>query len=79
MVLLVMKKTSTIPILPAPGRLLTSAAVKARLGYRNKASFWAFVHRAGLPCIRLNARRIMFDQQQLEDWIASHSTTGRAA
>src|ERR1035438_4427330 len=39
---------------------LTSSAVMALLGYKDRGVFWDFVHRGGVPHVRLNARKIMF-------------------
>lgn len=47
------------------------------LGYRNRSSFWEFVKRDGVPHIRFNLRRIMFEEQALMDWIRRHSSHGR--
>ena len=55
-------------------RYLKSAAVMALLGYRNRASFWAFVRHSGVPHVRLNARRIMFEEQALLAWLARRSS-----
>lgn len=57
--------------------LLKSADVMAYFGYRNRCSFWDFVRRHGVPHVRLNARRIMFEEQALTDWIARRSTRSR--
>ena len=54
-------------------RYLRSTAVMALLGYRNRASFWEFVRRSGVPHVRLNARRIMFEEQALRAWLAHRS------
>ncbi len=61
--------------------LKSSAWAMALFGYRSKAAFWTFVRTAGVPCVRLNARVIRFDQGAVESWIASRSTaaTSRAA
>jgi hypothetical protein len=37
------------------------------LGYQDRASFWDFVRRSGVPHVRLNARRILFEEQALLD------------
>jgi len=50
-------------------RFLKSSAVMAALGYRNRCSFWEFVRRQGVPHVRLNARRILFDERALADWL----------
>jgi predicted DNA-binding transcriptional regulator AlpA len=56
---------------------LKSSLVMAKLGYSNRSSFWEFVRRGGVPHIRLNSRRIMFEEQALADWLnrrSSHPT-----
>lgn len=50
-------------------RFLKSGAVMDLLGYQDRASFWDFVRRSGVPHVRLNARRILFEEQALSDWI----------
>lgn len=57
--------------------LLKSCQVMERLGYEDGPAFWRFVKASGLPHIRLNCRRIMFDQQQVEDWLAHRTVGGR--
>jgi hypothetical protein len=47
------------------------------LGYRNRAAFWEFVRSAGVPHIRLNARRIIFDEAALMDWMERRSSAPR--
>jgi predicted DNA-binding transcriptional regulator AlpA len=55
-------------------RTLTAGEVMQITRHRNRSSFWQFVHRAGLPCIRLNSRNIVFDAQAVDAWLASRST-----
>ena len=38
-------------------------------GYRSRGKFWAFVYAEGVPHIRVNPRKIMFNQDALEQWI----------
>ena len=45
-------------------------------GYTNRSSFWDFVKRCGVPHIRLNSRRIMFDERALADWL-NRRTVGK--
>jgi hypothetical protein len=45
------------------------------LGYQDRASFWDFVRRSGVPHVRLNARRILFEEQALLDWIRRKSVS----
>ena len=56
-------------------RFLSGPTVMKRLGFRTRSAFWQFVHGHGLPCFRLGPCRIVFDRQQLEDWISRRSTT----
>jgi hypothetical protein len=58
--------------------LVTSAAVMAFFGYQSRPAFWCFVHSKGVPNIRLNARRIMFDPVALNHWLAKHDTSGKS-
>lgn len=57
-------------------RSLTAKEIMAITRHRNRAAFWNFVHRSGVPHIRLNSRHIIFDEQTVCDWLASHSTVG---
>ena len=54
--------------------LVKSSAVMKRFGYASRAAFWEFVRRDGVPHIRFNARRIMFEERALEDWLSRRST-----
>ena len=56
---------------------LKSSVVMEALGYTNRAAFWEFVRSAGVPHIRLNARRIIFDETAIMDWIERHSSATR--
>ncbi len=49
--------------------LRSAAEVQHLLGYRSRPAFWSFVKKAGLPCIRINSRRIMFQQDAIEGWL----------
>jgi hypothetical protein len=42
-------------------------------GYKNRTSFWQFIHRCAVPHVRLNRRKIMFEEQALADWIDRRS------
>jgi hypothetical protein len=50
-------------------RLRTARQVRQLLGYNSPSGFWQFVHSAGVPFIRLNSRRIMFDSAAVENWL----------
>lgn len=54
---------------------LTAPEVMQITRHKNRGAFWQFVHRAGVPHIRLNARNIIFDKQAVDDWLASRSST----
>jgi hypothetical protein len=56
-------------------RFLKSGVVMDLLGYQDRASFWDFVRRSGVPHVRLNARRILFEEQALIDWIRRKSVS----
>lgn len=53
---------------------LKSSQVMQTLGYRNRAAFWDFVRRSGVPHIRLNARRIIFEEAALSDRLERRSS-----
>ena len=53
---------------------LKSTDVMATLGYSNRSSFWEFVRRNGVPHIRLNQRKIIFEEDALGDWLNSRSS-----
>jgi hypothetical protein len=56
--------------------LLASKAVMYAFGYKDRSSFWQFVKTKGVPHIRFNSRRIMFDPQALNDWLSRRSSNG---
>jgi hypothetical protein len=49
----------------------------AIFGYQNRSAFWDFVRRDGVPHIRFNPRRIMFEEAALTDWLVRRSSRGR--
>lgn len=55
-------------------RFLKSTTVMTLLGYNDRSSFWGFVRSAGVPHVRLNARRIMFEEQALTEWLNRRSS-----
>jgi hypothetical protein len=59
------------------GELLSSGAVMARFGYKSRSSFWAFVTAKGVPHIKFNGRKIMFDPAALAEWEAKRTVGGR--
>ena len=58
-------------------RFLKSEIVRNMLGYSDAASFWSAVRKGGIPHIRINARRIMFDEAAVRAWLDSR-TVGKA-
>lgn len=56
-------------------RFLFSREVMQLLRYQNRSAFWQFVYANGVPHVRLNARKIVFDQRHLEEWIRRRSAT----
>jgi len=52
---------------------LKSDQVMAMLGYSDRSSFWQAVRRSGIPYVRVNARRCIFDHAQLMAWIQRRS------
>lgn len=54
---------------------LKSSVVMTTLGYVNRSSFWEFVRKSGVPHIRLNRRNIIFEQQELDGWLARRSSS----
>ena len=57
---------------------LSSRAVMARFGYKNNSAFFAFVRAQGVPFVRLNARKLVFDPASLEAWVSKRSVGTRA-
>lgn len=57
----------------SPPRLLSGTEVMLRFGYKNRSSFWQFIKSRGVPHIRFNQRKIMFDPRALDGWLARRS------
>ena len=62
----------------ADGALLKPDTVMTMLGYTDRASFFVAVRRDGIPFIRQNARRILFEAAAVQSWINSRRV-GRAS
>lgn len=58
------------------GCLLTTRQAMAYFGYSKSDAFLEFVRKSGVPRIRINARRIMFDPVAVQAWI-DRRTIGR--
>jgi hypothetical protein len=41
-----------------------------------RSAFWQFVYSNGVPYVRVGARKIMFNEQAVADWIARRSVGG---
>lgn len=70
-----MNKTTSLETLAA-NPLRGSKWAMSRLGYlpEQRVAFWQFCASNAVPMVRLSARRIMFDERQLEDFINRRST-----
>jgi hypothetical protein len=62
------------PIPTTPKPLLSTDAVMKFLGYRSPWGLMRFVRSHGVPFIQLNPCRIMFDEDQLQAWLASRTS-----
>jgi len=64
----------------ASGRILSTEETMALLGYGDSTSFWQAVRRAGIPFVRISARRAVFRERDLESWLDARTIgfTGRA-
>lgn len=47
------------------------------LGYADRSSFWKAVKRDGVPYIRVNRRRIVFEAVAIRSWLDSRTVTGQ--
>lgn len=50
--------------------------VMQSLGYTDRGAFWNFVRRSGVPHVRLNQRRILFERTALDAWLSVRSVGG---
>ena len=57
----------------ADARFLTKENVKPITGHKDDSAFWQFVHRNGVPFVRLGARRIVFEESSLRAWLNSRT------
>jgi hypothetical protein len=58
------------------GRMLSGKEVAAMFGYKNRASFWSFCAREGVPICRLSSHTIRFPAAALKAWLQKRSNTG---
>jgi hypothetical protein len=52
---------------------VSSDKVRQLLGYTNRSSFFQAVRQAGIPYVRINARRIIFPVAGVRAWLASRT------
>ena len=64
-----MTQTRIKPTAPVNERFIKPEAAMAELCYTDKSAFWTFVHASGVPHVRLNARRILFERASLNAWL----------
>lgn len=63
-------KDFKINVAPLGGaQFLTPKAVFALLGYSDPSTAWKAVKKAGVPYVRINARRIIFEESQVRAWL----------
>lgn len=51
----------------------------ATLNFKDRGAFWATVWREGIPCVRVSAKKVIFDAAALDAWLASRSNSGRVS
>ena len=54
-------------------RLLTMAEVMNHFRYGDRDAFMRFVKKSGMPRIRINRRRVMFDPIAVQAWVDRRS------
>ena len=57
------------PALLGSGRILSTTETMAITGHSDRTSFWQSVKRAGIPYVRISARRAIFRETDLEAWM----------
>lgn len=65
--------THSSPSLIGSGRILQTAEVMRLLGYGDCTTFWQAARRAGLPHIRVSARKAVFRERDVERWMDSRT------
>lgn len=56
------------------GRLIEPKVVAEKIGFQNRASFWEWVRRENVPCVRLSSRKFGFPPARLQAWLDSRTT-----
>ena len=57
-------------------RFLKTEAVMRLFGYSDRAAFLVAVHSAGIPYVRINARRFLFEESAINAWLESRTVGG---
>jgi predicted DNA-binding transcriptional regulator AlpA len=60
-------------------RFLKSDDVMRMLGYSDRSAFWCFAKASGLPHIKLNLRRCLFEESAVREWLNEKTIGGRAS
>lgn len=62
------KKSTEAHVSVVPGYRSTKETMTL-FGYSDSTSFWQSVRRAGIPFVRVSARRALFRERDLEAWM----------
>lgn len=74
---LMTQASSSAPLSEA--RFLKSDEVMRILGYADRSAFWQAVKACGLPFVRINSRRCMFEESAVRSWLDARTVGGRVA
>jgi predicted DNA-binding transcriptional regulator AlpA len=58
-------------------RFLKSEQVMQTLGYTDRSAFWQAIKAAGIPFVRINSRRCIFEESAVRAWLDSR-TVGKS-
>jgi len=62
------KSLPSSPVLSS-GRTFSTEEALALFRYEDSTTFWQAVRRAGIPFVRISARRALFRERDLEAWM----------
>lgn len=68
--------SNTAPL--AGARFLKPAEVMQLTGHTDRSAFWQWARRAGLPFVKLSAKRYLVEETSLRAWLDAR-TIGRTA
>ena len=72
-------KQLAIPVAPFGGaRFLSANQLRPAMGYSDRAAFWSAVRAAGVPFIKINQRKILFEERAVAAWLDSRRVGGKA-